>query len=646
MKTQYLLVLTIAASLLAPLAARAADVADADSALRAAKAFVEKSDRYLHHDRVRRGMKGYGLTVLAGTKPVKFGIEIVSVIDAWGAGQSAILITMSGQGLEKTGVISGMSGSPVFVTDPRDGKAKMIGAVAFGWNASKTTLCGVQPITQMLAVHDALSGEIPETAAGGGPADTAVATETYLKTMLNPRKVDFSAALTPPAAKAHSTAEGRLVPLSAPLMVSGLGAKALGDLDKRLRPMGLIPVQAGAVGAMDRRNAARAKIEPGGSIAVPLATGDVDMAAVGTVTEVIGNRVLGFGHSFYGTGKTELPMSTAYIHTVVSGLMSAFKLGGSVRPAGALYRDTETAVAGDSRLKARMVPMTVAVTWNDVGRTQKYTYRVCHHHYLTSAIISSLIRASTTDWRDMPRFHTVRYSTDVVFDKLGSFHSENVTSGNGASWASSDTGRPISALLNNPYGPPPTVKRIDVKITIDEGDTLAVINQFKLDGAVFRPGETITGHLLVRRFRKPREKLPITFKLPADLPEGTYTLSAVDFFDEISAQSRESRHRNAPRSPRDMLAALQRVMAPQSSRVYLRMARPRGGGLALGARELPDLPPSRAQIIIDARKLYTFSFTRPLVQTVKTKYVISGSASVSFAVRDEPAETLLREKGK
>ena len=648
MKTRYLLLLTVALSLSARLTspARGADVADADSALRGAKAFVEKSDRYLHHDRVRRGMKGYGLTVLAGTTPVKFGIEVVSVMDAWGAGQSAILITMNGQGLEKTGVISGMSGSPVFVTDPRDGKAKMIGAVAFGWNAAKTTLCGVQPITQMLAVHGALSDKVPAMAAGGGRHGTAMATEVYLKTMLNPRKADFSAALTPPVAEARSTAQGRLVPLSAPLMVSGLSAKALADLETSLGPMGIIPVQAGAVGSMDRRNAARARIEPGGSIAVPLATGDVNMAAVGTVTEVIGNRVLGFGHSFYGTGKTDLPMSTAYIHTIVSGVLSAFKLGGPVSPAGALYQDTEVAIAGDSRLAARMIPMTVAVTWTDVGRTQKYRYTICHHHYLTPAIISALIRTSATGWRDVPRFHTVRYSTDVAFEKLGGFHSENVTSGGGVSWASSDTGRPISALLNNPYGPPPTVKSIDVKITIDEGDTLAVINQFKLDGKVFRPGETITGHLLVRRFRKTREKLPITFKLPADLPEGTYTLSAVDFFDQISAQSRESRHRNAPRSPREMLDALKRVMAPQSSRVYLRMAHPGGGGLALGDRELPDLPASRAQIIADARKLYTFSFTRPLVQTVKTKYVISGSASVSFTVRDEPTETLLREKGK
>jgi len=651
MKIQHLLIPCLTALILVAGVARAAPNAqDADSALAAAKAFVEKSDRYLHHDRLRRGMKGYGLTVLVGTKVVKFDIEVVSVVDAWGPGQSVILITMSGQGLEKTGVISGMSGSPVYAPDPRDGKLKMIGAVAYGWSAPKTTLCGVQPITQMLAVHEGLTDNVPTVtvASAGRGAGPALAPKAYLKTMLDPRKADFS---IPPALRGPSPADKAdadtpsLVPLATPLMVSGINAKTLASLSKSLGPLGIVPVQAGSVGAADRRNADRAKLEPGGSIAVALATGDADMSAVGTVTEVRGNRVLAFGHSFYGSGKVELPMSTAYIHTIVSGLMRSFKLGASVKTDGALYRDTEVAVAGDRRLKARMIPMSVSVTWNDVGRTQKYNYQVCHHNYLTLSMVSSLIRASSTGWRDLPEFHTVRYSTDVTFEKLGKFHSENVASGEGTSWAASDTSRPISALLNNPYGPAPTVKKIDVKITIDEGDTLALIEQFRLDGRVYRPGETMTGHLLVRRFRKQREKLPITFALPDNLPPGSYKLAAVDFFGQISAARTENRHRNAPRNTTEMLAALQALMTPQSSQVYLRLAVPRGGGLALGTKELPDLPPSRAGIITDARRPYTFTFARPVVQTVKTRYVISGSSSATFTVRDRPGQTLLREKG-
>ena len=656
MKTRNLLVLTVIVSLVGTatgaVAAAATHGPDADSALAAAKAFVEKSGRYLHHDRLRRGMKGYGLTVLAGTKPVKFNIEIVSVMDAWGPGQSAILITMSGQGLEKTGVISGMSGSPVFVPDPRDGKPKMIGAVAFGWSAPKTTLCGVQPITQMLAIHGALSDKIPAVGApvaAAGAGGTATASKAYIETMLDPRKPDFSSPavlLRASGRSAKAAAGGNLVPLTTPLMVSGVSAKALSVLEEQFRPLGLVPVQAGAVGAADRTKASLARIEPGGSLAVPLATGDLDMAAVGTVTEVIGNRVLGFGHSFFSSGRLELPMSTAYVHTVVAGLTRSFKLATAVKITGALYRDTEVAVAGDLRSKAPMFPMTVAVTWTDTGRTQKYRYEICQHNLMSSSMIAAMIRTSATGWRDMPEYHTVSYSSVVDFGALGKFRSANISSGSGPMWAVSDTSRSVSALLNNPYGPPQPVKGIEVKMTISPGDTMAAIQQFRLDGKVFRPGETLTGHLVVRRFRRSRAKLPITFTLPADLPEGTYALSAVDFFGEIRASMEENRHRHSPQNAAEMLAAMQRVMDPRSSLVYLRMRMGRGGGLALGTKELPDLPLSRAWIIADARKLYTFNFTRPLVQTVKTKYVISGSATVSFTVRDKPGETLLREKGK
>ena len=85
--------------------ARAAEVAK-DPRLEAARRYVEKSDRYLHHSKLRRGMKGYGLTVLAGTEIVRFDAEIVSVMTRRGAHQDVILARLSGQGLKETGVVT------------------------------------------------------------------------------------------------------------------------------------------------------------------------------------------------------------------------------------------------------------------------------------------------------------------------------------------------------------------------------------------------------------------------------------------------------------------------------------------------------------------------------------------------------------
>jgi hypothetical protein len=157
----------------AVLSAAAQPVASSgDVALDRARAFVENSDRYLHHSHLQRGMTGYGKTVMAGVKIERFEVEIVSVMTSalgqWGPRQDVILAKLSGLELEKTNVIAGMSGSPVYVVDPRDGKEKMIGAVAYGWSGQKEPLCGLQPITQMLAVNGVLGdGRAVETNDAG-----------------------------------------------------------------------------------------------------------------------------------------------------------------------------------------------------------------------------------------------------------------------------------------------------------------------------------------------------------------------------------------------------------------------------------------------------------------------------------------------
>ncbi|MBS3820731.1 MAG: hypothetical protein KGY81_03095, partial [Phycisphaerae bacterium] len=164
-----------------------------DPAMGRALQHVEQSDRYLHHSRLKRGMKGYGLTVFAGTTVETFDVEIVSVVQNFDIGQDVILARASGHGLDESMIAQGMSGSPVFVKDPRDGKDKMIGAIAYGWPFSKEPLAGIQPITQMLAIAGVLDeqgkgqrAESGGTGIGGGDhgfAETVLAVELDRKQM-------------------------------------------------------------------------------------------------------------------------------------------------------------------------------------------------------------------------------------------------------------------------------------------------------------------------------------------------------------------------------------------------------------------------------------------------------------------------------
>ena len=300
----------------------------ANNLMARATRYVEDSNRYLHHSRLQRGMEGYGLTVLAGTKIVKFRAVVESVMTEWGPHQAVILARLSGHNLEGTKIISGMSGSPVFMKDPRDGQYKMIGAVAYGWQAQNEPLCGIQPITQMLAVSGVLND--PNAPAGSGGAkerspDSAGSgslPEAWRSAILDANGQSLNRwvqqSLARPGRRGLGAARNSSARLPVPIAVSGLSADSIASMAKVLAPAGFLPVQSGGAGQGDA-NADAVKLEPGSAIAVPLVRGDADWSAVGTVTEVIGDRVLAFGHSFYAEGEASYPMGTAYIHTVVSG---------------------------------------------------------------------------------------------------------------------------------------------------------------------------------------------------------------------------------------------------------------------------------------------------------------------------------------
>ena len=101
--------------------------------------------RLLEVDDVRAGMKGVGRTVMKGTKIEAFDAEVLGVLKNTSPGRDIVLCRLSGLDLEKTGVIAGMSGSPIYI----DGK--LLGAVAYAWPFGKEPIAGITPFCQM---HD------------------------------------------------------------------------------------------------------------------------------------------------------------------------------------------------------------------------------------------------------------------------------------------------------------------------------------------------------------------------------------------------------------------------------------------------------------------------------------------------------------
>jgi len=644
----------------------AAAAQSGDDRLAAARRFVEKSDRYMHHSKLRRGMEGYGLTVMAGTELVRFKAVVVSVVTKWGPHQDVILARLSGQNLEHTGIIAGMSGSPVYFRDPDDGKEKLVGAVAYGWQGQKDPLCGLQPITQMLAAGrifsqmapsgagksggagkaegKAVSGAVDSPASGGaGALPVSGGLDGYLAAMLDPNKTDFISLCMPRRRDRRQSAPS-LMPLATPLMVSGLSAAGLADATRRLEPLGIVPVASGGVNADLDKAIKCAKLVPGGGIAVPIVSGDADMAAIGTVTDVYKGRLLAFGHSFFAEGPTDLPMGPAYIHTVVAGLLRSFKLGASLEVQGTLRSDEAVAVSGEVGPKPRTIPMTLTIDRKDSARKEVYNYRLCNHRLMTAMGASMVLRDAVGGWHGMPEQHTISYSVCVDFGKLGKYRAADISTDRAAIPVTSDTLRPITAMLGNPFGKRIAPKRIDVEIKVQPGSLAASLLDFKLDGQVYRPGEAITGTAVIRPFRKRPQPLAVRFELPDDIEDGTYELTVCDAPTSMVAEQREMPHLFAPRTAEQLLKALEHVVSLRSDRLYLRMPLPSGGGLAIERAEMPDLPASKAQILSQARILETRSFRRSLVATLKTHYLITGSAGATFKIRRDPETTILRKR--
>ena len=300
---------------------------------------------------VRAGQRGTGRTVFAGDRIEEFQAEILGVLDNVGPKHSLIVARLSGGPLEKTGVMAGMSGSPVYV----DGK--LIGAVAFSFPFATEPLCGIRPIEDMLA--PAVS--IPSRA------------ETpSLQAMLAGKQPLL------PLPRRSGEAEGML-PILTPVSFGGFTERTLEVFGDQLRGLGLRPAQG--TGGSARNFAPSGPLAPGSMISAGLIEGDLSVSAAGTVTLVEDDQVYAFGHPFLSAGPARLPMARASVLTLVPNLNNSFKLSATGDQVGAITLDRAAGVVGRIGGESDMVPAAFQVN----GRP--YSMRLVRDSYLTPFLL-------------------------------------------------------------------------------------------------------------------------------------------------------------------------------------------------------------------------------------------------------------------
>jgi hypothetical protein len=289
-------------------------------------------------------MRGTGRTVFNGSNVEDFNVEILGVLDNIGPKESLILARLSGGPLEHTGVMQGMSGSPVYI----DGK--LIGAVAMAFPFAKDPIAGIRPIEAMLRTSTAAT-PLPSSPS---PAPAIPAARAALA--LNERDLTRRIPRPEPALGT----DARMIDIATPLSFGGFSRATLDTFAPQLRSLGLEPRQGVTSGGkLEPVMGNPADLKPGSMISVQLMAGDLSVGADGTVTHIDGNRVYAFGHRFLDIGSTALPFARAEVLTLLANTNTSFKISSAKEWMGTIFQDRNTAVAGELGKRPPMVPVSL-----------------------------------------------------------------------------------------------------------------------------------------------------------------------------------------------------------------------------------------------------------------------------------------------
>lgn len=549
-------------------------------ALRAATAAAQPFD-ILSQEKLVAGMKGYGVTDMGDGRGIqKFDVEILGLLKRYAPGQDLILARVSGIGLEKAGIIAGMSGSPIYV----DGK--LVGALAYGWPFSKEPICGITPIQSMLDIRHAPAA--PPVPIAGSSASTASVISAFSTGHFTDRFADLIKPF-------QASPSGSLAAL--PLPVSFGGALSPGTLLPRIAEAAnwmTVPSGASASSGTPASWVAGepAALKPGSAVATQLLSGDMDLSATGTVTWVEGNSVLAFGHPFLSMGPVSMPMAQAEVLTVLPSLFRSFKFAATGPVLGSITQDRSTGILGTFGTHAPMVPITVRIS-SDAIPSQVYHFQAVHNSMLTpilSAIaidnvLTTLEKRSgerTLVWKSAIRTPGRSVRWDSVFSGLAA-REEAVAS----------LALLTNYLMANEFHDL-TILGVDVEITHSDRVKGARIVHVEAQKERVHPGDEVPIWVDVVDFRGSSRRVVLNLEVAPDTPPGPLTVfvgdgSAATAYD-LSLLPPD------PQSLDQVLDFLARIRPPNSLNLLSYRSAP---GVVVAGDALQALPPSVASLLRD-----------------------------------------------
>ena len=480
----------------------------------------------LHLNEVKPGMKAIAWTVFQGTEPEPVPVEIVGVMkNALGPKQDIILGKMGGKAI-RTNVAGGMSGSPVYV----DGK--LLGSVAFRISVfSPDAICGITPIDLMLEINefDGAKPDNPRTPDGGKALAGAIAVPNDLLALAGMGSAGAGLPQQMPM----------LVPIEAPLVLSGFTESALREFGPLFQQMGIVAVQGGAAATMRSSKPVPGwehTLNPGETIAGALVTGDMSVSGLGTVTYNDGKKVLGFGHPFFNLGPVDIPMAQGEVIMTLASSYQPSKLANATDVVGALRQDRHNGIQGVLGEQAPMIPVSVSVRSLDdkeaVTRRKDLHFDVFVHQKWTPYLMMLTLYNSVSELNEFADETTYRLSAKVEMGGPQSVNLSNMqTSGEMpmpaplmlASWFGDKFNR---LYLNNVKTP--DVKRVNVTVDLLPERRVAAIENAWVANPEVQPGDVVPVKVFLRPYRGQPIERDVTVRIPAGLAKGDHRVLLSD----------------------------------------------------------------------------------------------------------------------
>ncbi len=534
---------------------------------------------------VQAGMKGTGKTVFSGTRVEDFQVEVLGVLENIAPKQSLIVARLSGGPLERVGVLQGMSGSPVFIG------GKLVGAVAMSFPFSKEPIAGIRPIEDMLS-----AGALPPAPSRAGSAGGSV---------------DLLAGLERPAGAVFG--QSRLSEIATPVSFAGFTAATLERFAPQLRGLGLEPVQ----GISGRGRAAgggkSGPIEPGSMISVQLMTGDLSIAADGTVTHIEGNRLWAFGHRFLSVGSTDMPFSRSEVMALLPSVQSSFKISASREVAGSISQDRSTAVSGQVGGKASLVPLRITVLSG--GKSSQYRMEMVNDRFLSPFLLQMSLFSTIDSTERMVGTGSLAVRGAIEFEgPQAPVRLDNVfaAESGAASMASLITALPLAYVMQGGFDSL-KVKNVHLEIeSFDEKRQLQV-DQVFTSRAQARPGESVELTVSLAGEKGAEVTRKVRFAVPAGIQAGPLYFTVSDATTANLAELRQV-ILTQPKTAGQLLSVVSRLKA--NTKAYVRVWRP-NASYQVQSSELPDSPPSVSMLLARANAnqgLVTQSFQSKIAE--------------------------------